>query len=53
MFLSFIIFMILLVIVLKTFGFAIWCIKDKNILGGISIMILTLLVASSSFILLK
>lgn len=53
MFLSFIIFIILLVIVLKTLGFAIWCIKDKNIIGGISVILLTFLVAGSGFILLK
>ncbi len=53
MFLSFIIFIILLVIVLKTFGFAVWCIKDKNILAGISVILLAFLVAGSGIILLK
>lgn len=53
MFISFVIFIIVSVVVLKALGFGIWCIRDKNILGGISVILLACLVAGSGIILLK
>lgn len=53
MFISFIILLILIYTVIRTFGFSIWCFKSKNVIGGIGVMFLDLLVLASGVILLK
>ena len=53
MFISFIILLILIYTAIKTFSFSIWCFRDKNIIGGISVMFLLLCVMASGVVLLE
>lgn len=50
---SLLIFIILFFIVIRSMSFGVWCVKDKNILGGVSVFVLTLSVILSGVILLK
>ena len=53
MFISFVILLILIYTAIRTLGFSIWCFRDKNIVGAISLICLFLLVIASGVVLLE
>lgn len=53
MFISFVILLILIYTAIRTLGFSIWCFRDKNIIGGISLICLFLLIIASGVVLLE
>ena len=50
MFMSLVILLITLGAVIKTVSYGIYCIKDKNILGGIAVFLVSLLCGATLFI---